>query len=131
MTLLRGRSASRLIQEETPAGNNQILRMLFREAAQEAPGLGEDIFPPLPEPLRPIGTSQGQAPANRIRSPAGDRISGSQGTEGEAAALGAKPLGSTEKPKGTVRRASPVSQSKVDQAAKRTKRDIVVSGGLE
>eukprot|EP00972_Heterocapsa_arctica_P046755 6900313-Heterocapsa_arctica.AAC.1 len=31
MTLFTGRNASRPIQEEAPAGNHQILRMLLRE----------------------------------------------------------------------------------------------------
>eukprot|EP00972_Heterocapsa_arctica_P000833 116641-Heterocapsa_arctica.AAC.1 len=105
--------------------------MLFREAVHEVPGLGEDAFPPLPELLRPIGTSQGQAPAIRVLNSAGDRISGSQGTEREAAALGARPLGSTEKSKGSGRRARPLSQSKADQGAKIIKRDTVVSGSLD
>eukprot|EP00972_Heterocapsa_arctica_P034914 5139372-Heterocapsa_arctica.AAC.1 len=64
MTLLTGRNASRPIQEVASAGNNQTLRMLLREPVQEAPGPGEDAFPPLPEPLRPVGTRQCQAPAN-------------------------------------------------------------------
>eukprot|EP00972_Heterocapsa_arctica_P009098 1339728-Heterocapsa_arctica.AAC.1 len=65
LTLLRGRNADRPIQGEAPAGGGQILRMLFAESGQAAPGLGEANFPPLPEPIRPIGTGQGKGPAHR------------------------------------------------------------------
>eukprot|EP00972_Heterocapsa_arctica_P092038 13574628-Heterocapsa_arctica.AAC.1 len=58
--------------------------MLLREPVQEAPVAGGEDFPPLPEPLRPIGTRQGQAPANSLPNPEGDRSTGSQGAEGEA-----------------------------------------------
>eukprot|EP00972_Heterocapsa_arctica_P103398 15236286-Heterocapsa_arctica.AAC.1 len=69
MTHLTGRNASRPIQEEAPVGNHQVLRMLLREPVQEVPGARVGDFPPLPEPLRPTGTRQAQAPANRLQNP--------------------------------------------------------------
>eukprot|EP00972_Heterocapsa_arctica_P017967 2655856-Heterocapsa_arctica.AAC.1 len=65
MTLLTGRNASRPIQEEAPAGGQQVLRMLLQPPLQEVPGAAVNDCPPLPEPLRPTGTRQGQGPANR------------------------------------------------------------------
>eukprot|EP00972_Heterocapsa_arctica_P092863 13696963-Heterocapsa_arctica.AAC.1 len=65
MTLLTGRNASRSVQEEAPAGGQQVLIMLLQPPMQAAPGAGISDFPPIPEPLRPTGTRQGQGPANR------------------------------------------------------------------
>eukprot|EP00972_Heterocapsa_arctica_P111951 16429016-Heterocapsa_arctica.AAC.1 len=75
--------------------------MLLQPPVQEVPGAGVSNFPPLPEPLRPTGTRQGQSPANRARIP----------VEGEEAAR--PPLevqGSAGMAKGAGRRARPVSQ---------------------
>eukprot|EP00972_Heterocapsa_arctica_P054943 8101257-Heterocapsa_arctica.AAC.1 len=43
--------------------------MLLQLPVQAAPGAGISDFPPLPEPLQPTGTRQGQGPANRVQSP--------------------------------------------------------------
>eukprot|EP00972_Heterocapsa_arctica_P023436 3453103-Heterocapsa_arctica.AAC.1 len=97
--------------------------MLLGEAGQAAPNLGEVNFPSLPEPLRPIGTGQGEGPAHCRSEAVGVRTTRPRSKVAGGGSHGPRPEGHIDKPKATGRRARPAADASVEQADKRPKRD--------
>eukprot|EP00972_Heterocapsa_arctica_P088299 13021129-Heterocapsa_arctica.AAC.1 len=67
--------------------------MLLQPPVQAVPGAGIGEFPPLPEPLQPIGTRQGQGPGNRARNPGQEVETGGPASAGPKPAIKANSAG--------------------------------------